>query len=549
MHSSQVALSLVLSTCLSLVSCTREPLPALPEKSVLNVVYHVDAQTLDPAKAHDSVSLSVVAAIHEPLFHYHYLSDQPKILPLLAADMPEISEDGLRYVIRVRDDAKFHGTRQAVTAHDFVRAFKNLASPDVDSPAYWLLRENIAGLRELRQALLKAPTTADRAKILEKPLDGVRAKDDRTLELRLTRRFRQLLHFLTLPFTAPLAAPELVSNSGATPPGTGPFLLASWHHGKEIVLKRNPNYHAGFYPIDATEALKSKGLLLDAGKTLPFIDELRFHVVAETEEARKGLESGLYDIIPGREPMAGSHEHRERTINHSFLCLNMQDPILGKQAGVRQAISSAIDRSEWIRIVGDGAQKASSIRYDYDPARAAELLKKSGFKGEKKLPPLELDVGRSGQQNLRLAEMVEKQLGAIGIQTRRRLHPLDEPAHISLCSWSADYPDPSSLFHLLYGPNRTSGSEGVGANRTGFAHSGFDIWFKKLVEDPNFPETSARKLGEIIQEEVPWVLGIEKSDSFLVKSWVRNYEAVQWPVDRWRYLRIDSEMRRAASPP
>ncbi|MCP6368222.1 ABC transporter substrate-binding protein, partial [Klebsiella pneumoniae] len=74
--------------------------------------------------------------------------------PALAESLPEVSEDGLTYTIKMREDATWSNGDQ-ITAHDFVYAIQRLANPDTAAPYSYLLAgfENAEGVLNGEQAV------------------------------------------------------------------------------------------------------------------------------------------------------------------------------------------------------------------------------------------------------------------------------------------------------------------------------------------------------------------------------------------------------------
>lgn len=115
--------------------------------------------------------------------------------------------------------------------------------------------------------------------------------------------------------------------------------------------------------------------------------------------------------------------------NYSYLGLNLQDPIL-KQHAVRQALAHAIDRQAVIDAVmvnhtrvADAilppehyAGNANLQPYDYDPARAKQLLQEAGIS-----LPLKLVYKTSTDaQRVRLATILQAQMKPAGIELEIR---------------------------------------------------------------------------------------------------------------------------------
>ena len=107
----------------------------------------------------------------------------------------------------------------------------------------------------------------------------------------------------------------------------------------------------------------------------------------------------------------------------------MRDPML-KDARVRQAIACAIDRKLIIRTLYHGhAQPSVSLlptnhwawtgdveRYDYDPARAEQLLDEAGYRRRADGIRLHLTMKSSTDERARLlAAVMQQQLARVGI--------------------------------------------------------------------------------------------------------------------------------------
>src|SRR5690348_18380093 len=85
---------------------------------VLRVACPVAETGFDPQAAGDAYSNYVNRAIFDPLYRYDYLARPFRIVPNTAAGMPEITDDGKTWTIRVRpgiyfaDDSVFNGKRR-----------------------------------------------------------------------------------------------------------------------------------------------------------------------------------------------------------------------------------------------------------------------------------------------------------------------------------------------------------------------------------------------------------------------------------------------------
>ena len=72
---------------------------------MLNIATSDDPGPLDPTPVTSDLLSEITQLFYETLFIF---GPDYGIAPLLAADLPEISEDGRRYVIRLRNGVPFH---------------------------------------------------------------------------------------------------------------------------------------------------------------------------------------------------------------------------------------------------------------------------------------------------------------------------------------------------------------------------------------------------------------------------------------------------------
>ena len=177
--------------------------------------YIVPIKSVDPATAGDVYSAGFQANAYEGLYGYHFLKRPVEVIPLLAEAMPETA-DGLTYTIRIKPGVKFQrnpcfGTNpdgsyktRTLTAEDFVYAFKRIADYHVSAGLAWtLIRGRIAGLDEYRKKT-KEYTAGDFSRYAL-DVEGIKAIDELTLEIRLADPFPQLIYLLASNNYAPIA--------------------------------------------------------------------------------------------------------------------------------------------------------------------------------------------------------------------------------------------------------------------------------------------------------------------------------------------------------
>jgi ABC-type transport system substrate-binding protein len=123
-------------------------------EKVLRVAFNIAETNFDPAFVSDLYSNSVVHEIFESPLTYDFLARPAKLKPETAESMPEVTDDGRTYTIRLKkgiyfaDDPAFGGKKRELTAADYDFALKRLMDPAVSSPNLWLIEGRILGIEE-----------------------------------------------------------------------------------------------------------------------------------------------------------------------------------------------------------------------------------------------------------------------------------------------------------------------------------------------------------------------------------------------------------------
>ncbi len=444
------AASAAVAAALVCVGCT-EPANA-PRRAAdyaENVIYSSfsgrSPKTLDPQVSYSSDETLYTYSVYEPLLGYHYLKRPYEIIAKTAEAVPApqylaadgrpaaagdpvaftryrfVLKSGIRYAPHpafARDEAggwRYHrltddvagalrnpldlpyaGTRE-LTAEDYVYGIKRIADPRVVSPALSVLSAYLPGLKKLNDALrrdIEAAKSAGAAApdLRRYALEGVKALDNRTLEITITGRYPAFLNWLTMAFFAPVpweaeafyAANPLLKTNGVTlsawPVGTGPYRLVSSRTNREHVLERNPLYRTSLYPCEGEPGDREKGLLDDCGKPLPRADRIVMTMEKEAVPVTSKFLQGYYDspqiarVDTGQGYLVAAADSAEKAALYAerelvfpatveanlwYLGFNWLDPVVGggktpeeaeRHRKLRQAISIAIDWEEEIAI-------------------------------------------------------------------------------------------------------------------------------------------------------------------------------------------------------
>ncbi|MCX4188933.1 ABC transporter substrate-binding protein [Methylophaga sp. OBS3] len=411
------------------------------DETVMYSSFNLRPKHLDPARSYSANESLITGQIYEPPFQYHYLKRPYQLEPLTAEALPEITlldsqgeplpNDAdpndiafSRYTITIRpgiafqphpafsrdkqgnflyhqlsdaevddistlNDFKKHSSRE-LQAQDYVYQIKRLAHPQVHSPILGLMSEYIVGLRDYAELLGQELAEGKSVDLRDYPLAGVKVIDKYRYQITVYGQYPQLKYWLAMPFFAPVPweAVTFYQQPGLQrknmtldwyPVGTGPYHLIENDPNRRMTLVRNPFFHGERYPSEGSAGDKAAGLLVDAGKTMPFIDRIVFTLEKESTAYWNKFLQGYYDIS------ALTSDSFEQAINispsgdfglsesmkelgialHSavgtttfYMGFNMLDPIVGgyteKARKLRHAIAIAVDQEENISIFANG---------------------------------------------------------------------------------------------------------------------------------------------------------------------------------------------------
>ena len=582
---------LILTLSLSLPACKKRTGSNASGKKIINLSMPSDIKGFDPLSAGDLYTHVALVQVYEGLLEYEYLKRPYELRPLLAEAMPTVSENSLTYTFKIRegvqfqDDPVFEGKPRFLKASDIVYNFKRLADPSIKHQNWWLFQDRIKGLDEIRESWKKEKSPIDYTKF---NVEGLQAPDDRTLVITLKKPFRQFLYVLAMAGTL-IAAPEAIAKYGDNlinnPVGTGPFRLKRWVRNQRLDFEKNPRYWGSTYPTEGEDGDKEKGLLADAGKTLPFVDGLTLWIYVESQTAWLNMLKGNLDFTGIPKDAYGDVVDKEGNLKKEyvdrglilskdpgadlvFFVFNMKDPILGKNKYLRQAISQAISRKDKIEIFynnraieshgplppgifGYRPELRNPNHYNLDKAKvtikkALALHKKQT--GKDKFPPILQDIYTSSVAR-QFAEAIDYDLKQIGLSNEIRVGTWTQfsqrmaksQGQFYSYAWNADYPDPENFLQLLYSKNASPGP-----NHANFNHKEYDRLFDQMKNMEDGPQRQAiiDKMVKIIHEECPWVLNNHRIAVSVKHPWLRNQKRHAIFPGNYKYLDIDLSKKR-----
>jgi oligopeptide transport system substrate-binding protein len=577
-------LALIVASVLAYGVSRRLAPPRDPE--TLFTTYIAGIRSLDPAQIYDVVSGDIAGHVFETLYNYKYGGRPDELFPQLAADMPEVSADGLTYTIRLRKGVRFIDPRREfwpggvgpeVTARDVLISWKRFANFHAAAGAYSsFFQGNIVGLDEFREYTQSVqPDEVD----FGRPVAGLEAVDSHTVRVRLTKPVPQFVLFLAALPTAVVSAEaaEKKPDLSDRPVGTGPYMFAEYLPEFRIVLERNPVYR-GRPDVDGEGGAK-----LEAGERLPKIGRIQYDYSLETLPAWHLFLQGRYDVMgipketfasaitPDRKlrpELAGRDiDLRVRDdLGLYFIQFNMTDPVIGKLPELRQAMSLAFDRETYIRVYRNGRGTAGtgilppdaplwdgkyvSKWHRHDPAAAKAKLAEAVHKLGRPMPKLKIMMGDTDTETRQQGEFFKAQMAAIGLDVETEYSTYDrylarmdaKDYQITWAGWYPDYPDEKTYLKLYDARLATP----PGSNTTGFNSSMFQEHMLAAEKLTRSPERDRHYLAmrDIVDEEVPSFTIFYPKVYSLRYNWVGNLQTSYFTAGFQSYWTLDTARRR-----
>jgi len=396
---------------------------------------------LDPAFANNIRDHEVVHPYCEGLVR---LGQGTQVLPGVAESW-RLSTDGKIYTFRLRHGVVFHNGRP-VTSADVLYSWHRAASPKLLSEG-----KSFLGPVEGIEAYVEGKA---------KTVSGLRAPDDRTVEVCLKEPLAFFLYFLAYPEASimPREAFDEQTLRLVRPLGCGPFSIVEASPDR-VRMER----FAGYW---------------ESG--VPYLDRVVFDFSCRDEDCLEAaLKRGQVHLVSNfsndavekllQDPFWQNHTQSTVLLNTIFVSIRNDLPPLDIKE-VRQAMNYAVDRDSLVgQYVHARSTPARGILppgilgyrqdlrgFHYDPERAKWLLQKAGFGAGLDLKvPVDTSRVRQSKEFSVLVEMLR------AVNVRVDAEPMSHEAFEALrktrgkpalyaTGWYADYPDPDSFMHFLF---------------------------------------------------------------------------------------------------
>jgi len=575
-----------------LLLCSASAFAAADPRKVVRDVFPVAETGFDPAAMHDLYSASIIRAIFETLYTYDYLARPSKIVPQTADGMPQITDDGRTYTVKLQrgiyfaSDPVFGGRKRELTADDVVYSYKRIADPRLKSPWVFLLEGKFVGLDEEIAAAKKSGRFN-----YDKTIPGMEAVDRYTVRFRLKETDYNLPYVMAHETTA-LVAREVVEKYGESdgrtmgnPVGTGPYKLGQWVRSSKIVLEANPGYRGFTWDFKAQQPGDDKLVAQMKGKKMPQVGRVEVYIMEEDQSRWLAFQNGELDIMNMEGPMApnaiqdgkikpelaAKGVRLDRIIDPEirYIYWNMLDPTVGglarEKIALRRALAMSYDVEAEIRVVRNG--QAVEANYPippgivghvpdwkstlkYDPAAANALLDKFGYKrgpdGWRTLPdgkPLVVPfASRPDTLDRYQDEMLKRSFDGIGVRLAVQKDKFPELLKLEkrcklasrAAAWIADYPDGDNFMQLFYGPNSYQSNNGC------WTIPEYDALYRKSIKVPAGPERDRlyQEMTRILEGYSTHRLTVSRYRNQLVQPRIEGYRKHPILPSAWQYLDV-----------
>lgn len=269
------------------------------------------------------------------------LDENDNPVPAIAESW-EVSEDGLTYTFKLRQDAVWTNGEK-VTAKDFIFAWNTFftAETGAEYASTW-------------GALIKGATEYFNGEGKLEDI-GYKAIDDYTIEVTLTGPYQYFLSVLAFPSMMPVNE-KAYTEIGADKYGTeaeylvtnGPFVIESWSHESEMVLVKNDNYFA---------------------KDEINLDKITMLMISDTNTALNSFLAEECDMIglTGEQSAKLTSDGKNVMSYDDGSCWYFEYNTTQKGLNnkkVRQALTLAIDATSFVKNI---AKNNSTIAYSFTP--------------------------------------------------------------------------------------------------------------------------------------------------------------------------------------
>ncbi|AEF86446.1 periplasmic murein peptide-binding protein [Treponema primitia ZAS-2] len=455
---------LVLAAALALTGCGGKKATAA-SGTQMTIVVGSEPNSIDPA-----LNTAVDGAVYlvqsfEGLYKYEDNGKGNAVLvPGQAESAPQktVNPDGsVTYLFKLRNNLKW-SDGQAFTAKDFVYGWQRLVDPETAADYNYMI-DMVKNANEIMDGAL------DKSQL------GIRAIDDRTLEIILTYDCPYFFEIAAFPAAFPVRADVIAKAadqwtfSPSTYISNGPYRLKEWVHNSYLLYEKNPNYYE---PVTGPDTLRFS--LMDDDNAIlagfrsgdidfaenPPVDEIPTLLSSGTLTIADYLGTYFVTFNNQKAPFNDARVRRAFSLAIDRNYLIDQITRTGEKpatAYVPSGISDAAGAGSDFRDIGKGYYSVAPTDYNSNVAEAKRLLAEAGYPEGRGFPVVEYlfntndrhrAIGEALQNMWRTVLGVNVTLGnqdwAVFIDNRKTGNYL-----IARHGWIADYNDPISFLDMF----------------------------------------------------------------------------------------------------
>ena len=498
--------------------------------------------SMDPIHASAVYDSRAVSLVYEPLLEVDYEA-RPYRLKAGACDLPEVSTNRLVYTYRLRDGVRFQddpcfpdGKGREATAEDVVFSLTRLRDPANASSGMWTMDY----------------------------VDKVEAVDARTVTITLKKPFHVFPWLMAMAYAAVVpheAVDKYGTSFGQHAVGTGPYRLTEWWRNYRMIFTRDVGWRGWAALRNPAPYDKIEYMVV----TDPSTQWLMF--LGKEVDGLGGIDRNNWDAVVGKDgklvpslAAQGVRLFSAPTLQVMYVGFNMDDPLLGKNKKLRQALNCAFDAPAWKRFLNDRVEPADGplppgvdgrletpFAYAFNVEKAKKLLAEAGFPegidpktGKRLVIPIAL--GRADQGAREEVELLQGFYDRVGIKLEPQFMTWaaylkavsDGHTTLFMLGWVGDYPDAENFLQLFHSKNCSPG-----ANHGNYRNPEFDKCYDEAMAatTPEARQAAWTRAQEIVREDCPWIfLYFPKAYSILWDH-VGNYHLTDFPYGTEKYLR------------
>ncbi len=532
--------------------------------------------SLDPVEAASSYAARGIQLAYEPLLEYDYTARPYRLIPCLAEALPVIQENGRVLIFKINPEARFtlndcfgrdadgRVRGRFVTAADVIYSFMRIADKKNASPGSWVVTDTILGMRAFAEhSGAKGPTD------YQFPVAGLRALDAQTLRIELTKPLQVFQHYLTIGYTAVVpheAVTYYGKEFGGHTVGSGPYQLSTWRRNYQMTYERNKGWHGwGNGPASLRPGEKTFDRIVY--RMMDDVTTQWLSFIKGELDFLGEVSSDNWDVV-----IDGSGElseflrqksitlHAASSLEVAYIGINMDDPVLGSNRALRQALNCAFDSAAWERFYNHRTIPATGpvplktqgrletpFPYAYNLERAKKLMVEAGYpngvdaKTGRRLE-LQLEIGRTTQEIRESTELLASFYEKIGIALIPQYQNWptflkrvsNRQAQLFRVTWVGDYPDAENFIQLFYSHNVSPGP-----NRANYVNKSVDALYEKACITISDVERNTlwQEAQAIIREDCPWIFLHYPSVSTLTQPRLSGFTPTDFPYGTEKYFR------------